>query len=161
MNYKLIQNINSVCKSDDILYHLGDFSFYQKERNHAILKSINANVVLVRGNHDQGNRVKGLNFADVFDELDLILGNHLVTLSHYPFWLSDSTYFKYNPKEESQPDRFPEKRPKDVGQWLLHGHSHSKKRIDREYRMIHVGVDANNHTPLDENTILRLIEGDL
>lgn len=143
----LINNINSVVKKDDVLYLLGDFSFWPKDNNVQIIKEINCPVVLIRGNHDHSKRIKGVGFADVYDELDITVGKHLVTLSHYPF-RGDHTAV----------ERYLDKRPKDVGQWLLHGHTHSLNRINRPERMIHVGVDAFQYAPVSEIDIIRLID---
>ena len=158
MNEALINNINSMVTDKDVLYILGDFSFYQREKNKEIISRINAPVVLIKGNHDQSNRIKNVPFAEVYDELDIWIKDIVVTLSHYPYWLSDSTYFDYKPTtEQSQPGRFKDKRPVDVGLWLLHGHTHNKERVNAKYRMIHVGVDANQYAPLSELDIYRII----
>lgn len=146
MRHELVKNINAVVKPTDLLYILGDFSFWPKDNNVEIVKSINCPAVLIRGNHDHSNRIKNVGFADVHQELDLVFGKHLVTLSHYPF-RGDHTPF----------ERYLDRRPKDVGQWLLHGHTHSKKRINRAERMIHVGTDAWNYAPISELDILKLI----
>lgn len=147
MNESLIYNINAIVEPEDTLYILGDFSFQHKDTNVKYVKDIKCPTVLIRGNHDYSNRIKGVGFADVFNELDLYLGKHLVTLSHYPF-RGDHTAV----------ERFTDIRPKDVGQWLLHGHTHDRAKINKAERMIHVGVDAWGYAPVDENHIVSLIE---
>lgn len=149
MNRGLLKNINDVVKKDDLLYILGDFSFYPRVQNVEIVKSIICPVILIRGNHDHSGRIRDVGFADVVDELDLFIGPNLVTLSHYPY-RGDHT------KEE----RYLDRRPKDVGQWLLHGHTHSTKRINRAERMIHVGVDAWQYSPVQEADIIKMINSD-
>lgn len=154
MNEILVWNINNTIKKDDLLYVLGDFSFYPKDNNVQIIKSINCPVVLIRGNHDHSGRIRNVGFADMFTELDIILGSHLVTLSHFPFaW--DVNDHRYGKGEYE--DKYAGSRPKDVGQWLLHGHTHSRERIDRARRTIHVGTDAWNYSPISETDVLNLI----
>lgn len=53
MNESLIEHWNSNIKEQDVVYHLGDFSFLNKEQTQAILSRLNGKVVWVRGNHDQ------------------------------------------------------------------------------------------------------------
>lgn len=147
MNETLINNINKTVSPKDHLYILGDFSFYPSDNNVAIVKSIHCPVTLIRGNHDYKNRIKNVGFAEVHNELDIELGNQVVTLSHFPY-RGDNT----------PTDRFPELRPKDVGLWLLHGHTHDKAQINREQRMFHVGCDAWNYLPISEDVIIKLIQ---
>ena len=53
MNRQLIKNINSVVKSNDELYVLGDFAFAQKRQTNEYLNDIQCkNVFLIKGNHD-------------------------------------------------------------------------------------------------------------
>lgn len=149
MNENLLANINKVVRKEDILYILGDFSFLPKDQNVKLVKSIICPVVLIRGNHDHSNRIKGCGFADVFDELDLIIDSNVVTLSHYPY-RGDHTVI----------ERYLDRRPKDVGQWLLHGHTHSKEKINRAERMIHVGVEAWQYRPIHEDDVFRMMNSD-
>ncbi len=153
MEKDLIDNINSAVNSNDCLYVLGDFAFTNGEHIKSILPRINCPVVLIRGNHDHRIKRKIENtygFADVFDELDIDIGNYTVTMSHYPF-----------KGDHTEQDRFPEKRPKDFGQWLLHGHVHKLWKIKREERMINVGCDVWGYFPLSELDVLAVTEGRL
>ncbi len=154
----LIDNINRVVTPKDHLYVLGDFSFYDKDTNHSIVKSINCPVTLIRGNHDHTGRIKNVPFAEVHDELDIQLGNRIVTLSHFPYWIKNPNAEHEVEGSGKQPDRYPERRPKDVGLWLLHGHTHDTGRIRREHRMLHVGVDAWSYAPISELDIIKMIE---
>lgn len=154
MNNKLTDNINFMVKPEDVLYIIGDFSFYNKDRNVDILNSIRCSKVLVKGNHDQSNRIKGLKFDDVCQEMDLYVGKHLVTLCHAPYaWSKD-----HPRKATAMKDPYEAIRPKDNGLWLLHGHTHSKERVSRNDRTIHVGVDAWNYFPVHESDIIKIIE---
>lgn len=158
MNWVLLARINETVKPDDLLYILGDFSFYPKDQNVKIVKDINCPVVLIRGNHDHNNRIKGVGFADVHDELDIQLGKHLVTLSHFPYWIAGPDGHERREGNGTIPDRYKDRRPKDVGLWLLHGHTHDTGRIRKEFRMIHVGVEAWQYAPIAEVDIIKMID---
>src|SRR5688500_13363848 len=53
MNQELVKSINTVVKADDILYHLGDWSFGGIENIWKFRKQVNCqNIHLILGNHD-------------------------------------------------------------------------------------------------------------
>ena len=69
-----------------------------------------------------------------------VLGEQRVLLCHFPY------------RGDSQEhDRFPDARPIDKGEWLLHGHVHD--RWSQNGRMINVGVDANDFAPVSETVL--------
>lgn len=153
MQEYLIARINERVATDDILYILGDVSFYDKDRTYALISSIKCPVVLIKGNHDHSGRIKNVPYAEVHDELDLQLKNgQLVTLSHFPYYIGDG-----KDRTETRADKYLDRRPKDVGLWLLHGHTHDKGRIRPALRMLHVGVDANGYAPVSEDDVMRWI----
>lgn len=84
-------------------------------------------------------------FADVIESMEMHLVNERVTLQHMPF---------YNPNPDFD-QRYPQYRPKNEGQFLLHGHVHEKWRV--KGRMINVGVDVWNFTPVSLEQIETLI----
>ena len=95
MNMALVDGINKYVKEDDILYHLGDWSFGGVQnifqfRNYIICKNIH----LILGNHDQHIIDKEIKYHDtkfnpvelfssVQDVLTLELGKTKLFLSHY------------------------------------------------------------------------------
>lgn len=95
MNMALVNGINKYVKEDDILYHLGDWSFggvhnILQFRNYIICKNIH----LILGNHDQHITDKEIKYHDtsfnpiqlfssVQDVLNLKLGKTELFLSHY------------------------------------------------------------------------------
>lgn len=95
MNMALVNGINKYVKEDDILYHLGDWSFggvhnIFQFRNLIICK----NVHLILGNHDQHIVDKKIKYHDtsfnpielfssVQDVLTLNIGKTRLFLSHY------------------------------------------------------------------------------
>jgi len=95
MNMALVDGINKYVKEDDILYHLGDWSFggvhnILQFRNYIVCK----NVHLILGNHDQHIVDKEIKYHDtsfnpieifssVQDVLTLDIGKTKLFLSHY------------------------------------------------------------------------------
>lgn len=89
MNSVIINNINEVVGQDDILIHLGDWSFGGFENIRKFWDRIVCNNVhLILGNHDhhiERNRdgVRGL-FKSVNHYVELTVGNNKFVLIHYP-----------------------------------------------------------------------------
>jgi calcineurin-like phosphoesterase family protein len=101
---------------------------------------------LVFGNHDAGHPMHAgahkvqAEYLSVFRSAQqsavIKVGRERIHLNHMPF-AADHTVVA----------RYPEWRPIDVGQWLLHGHTHSRDPgpIGRQ---IHVGLDAHDLRPV-------------
>jgi len=95
MNDTLVRNINDVVGEDDILYHLGDWSFGGVHNIYYFRKSlICKNIHLMLGNHDQHITNKDIKFHDTsFNPMDLFesvqnvftgkIGSREFHLSHY------------------------------------------------------------------------------
>jgi len=96
MNETLIKNINDKVKENDILYHLGDWSFGGIDNLYYFRKSlICKNIHLLLGNHDHliVNKDKKLSDGTIINPYDLFTSvNHVFTgkigkqyfhLSHY------------------------------------------------------------------------------
>ena len=142
----MIRGINSRCKSDDLLVHVGDFMNYG--RNHGIesgrnsFKSyrsqINCQVVFLLGNHDANNGVKTVGKTLVSN-----IGRYRVTVGHYPSW--DERFDDVNI-------------PNGMG-FRIHlcGHVHDawkyKFDYDRRILNVNVGVDAWKYHPVSENEL--------
>lgn len=108
---------------DDLVYHLGDFSFGKSERTKEIMAQLTGQIHLVLGNHDTSLKPKVLElFASVQNYVELFFpwANERVVLQHYPIE-------RWNRRHH--------------GAWHLHGHSHGTRpaipgRLD-------VGVDGH------------------
>lgn len=141
MDSKLIKNWNNTVANTDIVYILGDFSWYRGEKTNEILKQLNGMKILIRGNHDK-------NFLDdkkfdksLFEEIcdyKVIKENGIhYVLFHYPIAEFDG---------------------KNNGYIHLYGHIHSmnlllEARLEHSYN---VGVDRNNYKPINLDYYLRL-----
>jgi len=83
MDETMITNWNKVVQSGDIVYVLGDFLW--KPKSVDIIKRLNGQKVLVKGNHD---RVRSREYKECFvkivDYEETKDGEHKLVLSHYP-----------------------------------------------------------------------------
>lgn len=155
MREGLIERWNSVVKKEDIVYHLGDFSL-QPRHVEGVLSRLNRRELhLYLGNHDKPfhgekkwlDQYKAWGFTTIqwtgrfsHDSLKL----PYVNLCHLPYrGAGDAGGY-----EKGDEERYPDFRLEDDGEWLFHGHSHnpSEKRV--RHKMIDVGVDANDYTPV-------------
>lgn len=146
----LVRNFNSLIKENDILYHLGDWSFGGHEQIKIFREQLNVKTIhLIKGNHDQhifknGSPYKGL-FTSIQDVLEFNLridsqksgkfGKQKFFLSHYSHQVWNQSHH---------------------GTIHLFGHSHgSLKGIGRS---MDVGVDTNNLYPYHLEEILFLMK---
>lgn len=137
MNELLITEWNSVVGHQDHIYHLGDFAFSTAPRAVAIIKRLNGNKFLIRGNHDNGlvkkesfkecwGWIKDLYTLRVHDkEINPLTGgerqfHQAIVMCHFPLLVWDGCHY---------------------GAWHLHGHSHGNLPDTYEPR-IDVGIDA-------------------
>ena len=58
MDKAIIENWNQVVGEEDTVFHLGDVSSYDPERNKEILSSLHGKKILIMGNHDQNYTTK-------------------------------------------------------------------------------------------------------
>lgn len=88
MDDAIIKNWNKVVGSNDIVYILGDISWYDDKRTAAIFNSLNGSKILIKGNHDRINKEVESCFERICDYLEVQDGDEKVVMSHYPmpFW---------------------------------------------------------------------------
>jgi calcineurin-like phosphoesterase family protein len=154
MNDTIVNNINEVVGENDILIHLGDFSFggfekIEEFRNRIICK----NVHLVLGNHDHHTERNKDNIQRLFSSV-----NHYINLDvRRPSLINKGEMDKF----KFVLMHFP------IASWdgmndgviHLHGHVHLPKhqRI-AEGRAMDVGVDGNDMYPLGVFGVLNLLK---
>lgn len=153
MNDDLIERWNSVVHTGDIVWHLGDYALGEIQHGLTTLQYLNGTKHLITGNHDrcwsalrdshkwQAAYLEA-GFASVQSFARRRILGQSVMLSHFPYsGQGDHTY----------EDRFAEYRLQDQGGWLIHGHVHTEWALKN--KMINVGVDVNNFTPVPLDAI--------
>lgn len=137
MTDKLVENINNKVGAEDILIHLGDWSFGGKDKIKLFRDRINCKkIIALKGNHDY-NIVKDVSLQRLFFkwygdyDVDPIVsfkvGGHNYACSHYSLLVWDGAQH---------------------GVRNLFGHSHGSL-MDNPFSLGEdVGVDCHNLTPL-------------
>lgn len=166
MKEQIIKNHNRLVKPEDLVVHVGDMFFYHRpEEMKEVLDQMNGRKVLVRGNHDQKPRqMMNAGYQICVEQMDFIIANQRVHVSHYPYRMDEKLmrYLKIKKKVHKllglRPiyfEKYHERRPKDDGCFLIHGHTHDK--VKTKGRMIHVGVDAWGYKPVNIQKIANMI----
>lgn len=135
MDKDLIRKWNNTVATNDIVYILGDFSWYGGEKTNEILKQLNGKKVLIIGNHDY-NFLKDKKFdATLFEEItyykELKYNKKKYILFHYPI-------AEHNGKMQ--------------GYIHLYGHIHSMDlELENNLKPLayNVGADRNNYKPIN------------
>lgn len=136
----LVNNINKYVQQNDILWHLGDWSFGGEDRikefrERLICKNIN----LVFGNHD--HHIENLNkeYKNLFNSVqyykELKINKNLFILSHYAFRVWNKSH---------------------KGSIHLYGHSHGSLP-DAGNRSMDIGMDTNNLFPYNIGEIIDIL----
>lgn len=138
MDREIINNINSMVKHDDTLYHLGDFSF-NVGKYRALINC--KNIILVLGNHDKYKYARGY-FNAISEYLKIVVNNKKIILCHYPFAKWDCSHH---------------------GSYHLFGHCHGNHNKWIEEHMPHgllmdVGVDCNDFKPISIYKVIETME---
>ena len=140
----LIQNWNNVVGQDDTVFHLGDFAYGNSQFVSNIIKQLNGNIILIKGNHDLRNMNPTLYnmFSDAVYQARILIDKQTVYLNHFPFLCfehGDINLYKDNYSIQ------------------LFGHVHSGSLTSSEDvnrlnilfpTQYDVGVDNNNFTPI-------------
>jgi calcineurin-like phosphoesterase family protein len=158
MNEALIERWNGCVHTDDTVWVLGDVALGRIDETLQLVGGLNGRKVLLAGNHDRcwaphGKRAEGwterylaAGFAEVRQgQMNLTVGRRRIVACHFPYRGDSHDH-----------DRYVAERPVDKGDWLLHGHVHERWR--QRGRMINVGVDAWDCRPVDEATLVSLID---
>lgn len=161
------ENWNKTVRHNDTVYILGDafWNTVPKSMVRDKLNSLNGKKILIKGNHDSGkitfSNARSWGFEAIYHELKIKINkNYMVKLSHYPYrphWLKElkcSLFYKLG--IYAWDFKHKDKRPKNEGTWLIHGHTHSEKRVSG--KQINVSVEAWNYTPVSINQIISIME---
>ncbi len=161
MNEMMIKNWNDRVGKRDTVYVIGDFAFAGKELTKQVLKRLKGRKILIKGNHDRSAKwMLEAGFDEVHENIFIYLNDgetrYKIFLSHFPYQPTPWMWLKHKIFGGYWDTRYMHKRIMDQGEWLLHGHTHGRKK--RKGRMIHVGVDAWDMKPIPHTTIIRMIK---
>jgi calcineurin-like phosphoesterase family protein len=187
MNKQLVDNINSVVGEDDILFHLGDWSFGGKEQIWEFRKQIRCkNIHLILGNHDHhitGDKiipnahcrdviVDGPNpntygderdrlFDSTFKELFSSVSNYKTLTVSVPQGNFEGKQLK-NAKFRFVLCHFPIASWHDMNQGVMHLHGHIHTPHEHKVgpgKMMDVGIDGNlGFRPYEFNEVIQILK---
>ena len=140
MDTALIDRWNAKVRKDDLVYILGDVSWYGDEKTAELLKSMNGRKILIKGNHDDiGPKVRQC-FESIHPYLELKIGKQLVVLCHYPIVFFNRHHY---------------------GAYMFYGHVHNShewqmtenykfelEQLDIRCNMFNVGTMVWNYEPV-------------
>lgn len=124
MNVRMIELWNSVVSKEDKVFHLGDFSFLNREKTKEIIAQLHGYKILIMGNHDRGRSRSwwlDAGFHEV-SEYPIVYGGFYF-LSHEPMYIN-----KHMPYVN------------------IHGHIHGQKYEGDQY--INVSVEQWGYQPV-------------
>ncbi|MGV1037053.1 MAG: metallophosphoesterase [Candidatus Nanopelagicales bacterium] len=163
MDAELIERYNSVVAPTDEVWWLGDVAMGNAQETLSNVAQCNGVKHLIVGNHDRvfarphAKRQPSAKWDVIYRDV----GFTSIIHAPMPMALSDGRgvllcHFPYQGDSHDE-DRFDASRPRDRGEWLLHGHVHEKWR--QQGRQINVGVDAWGGLPVSEAQVCALIDG--
>ena len=138
MDAELVRRWNAKVGEKDTVYHLGDVSFHKKPEAAKLLWSLNGNIILIAGNHDE-KLLKHTWFNSRFLEIHSILerkvNDQRIVFCHYAIEAWNKQHY---------------------GSWHVHGHSHGSlksfgKRLD-------VGTDCFGYSPASFDEVKALMD---
>jgi len=155
MNADLQDNINMLVGKDDILIHLGDWSFGGFDSIIALRNKINCkNIHLFLGNHDHHILNNKGNVQDLFASVN---AQRMVTIVIQPTTKDDAVV-----KHRFVMSHYPLASWQDMGQGVMHihGHIHTPHQFKvGPGKMMDVGIDGNlNFQPYSIQQVLDLIK---
>lgn len=148
---KIVLNWSRLVSPEDIVYHLGDVVFYEKEKFAGLIGGLPGTKILIRGNHDKLPMKWYLDHGFI-SVMDYALVNVVYTkgikrprniysqvlLSHAPMAIAESTFFRGHPVN-------------------VHGHFHNNPATHWERELVEVltpdhylfSLEEMNYGPLE------------
>jgi calcineurin-like phosphoesterase family protein len=159
----IIDNWNSVVSPADTVIHCGDLTLKKPEFVRDLVMRLNGAIHFIWGNHDVGSPThrEGYKFQNYYTDLWGLnldtaqafmrkkLDGRQVLISHYP----------YSGDHPELDDRYTQYRLRNEGLPLIHGHTHVKEKISYGTMtlQIHVGLDAWDMKPIDQEQIIEIL----
>jgi calcineurin-like phosphoesterase family protein len=158
----ITENFNKGIRDDDITIIAGDFALNWKNAADR-LALLRGRKILVEGNHDimssvhrdgwkhQAAWTGPGRFEAILAFMRRRTAGEDILISHYPY---------EGEGDRGIPERYTQFRLKDQGMWLIHGHTHSKRKRSDNPREIHAGVDAWDLSPVPEEAVIAIMRGE-
>jgi calcineurin-like phosphoesterase family protein len=157
MNREMIIRWNNTIGPRDKVYVIGDFAFGPLEKKKLILQKLNGYKILIRGNHDENKeKMLGIGFDEVYDQLILEIAGEKVLLDHYPYRPSQEELDKMKSNPNGYKVKNLNRRPINKGGFLIHGHVHQEWL--QKGKMINMSVEMWDYTPAPLSAIESLIK---
>jgi calcineurin-like phosphoesterase family protein len=154
MDDALVDRWNEVVGDDDEVWVLGDVAMGSIARSLGHVSRLAGRKVLVAGNHDRcwyGYGRKGQRWVERYHQAgfaEIHQGTVPVRIGELE---AIACHFPYE-GDSHDDERFTDHRPEDHGQVLLHGHVHTRWRL--EGRQLNVGVDVWDWRPISDEQVL-------
>lgn len=185
-NTMLAENWDRVVSPTDTVWVLGDLSLSGTKNIENALEWVSQRPgykKFVVGNHDGCHpgierQQSGKWFRRYSEAFDIVVpfarikvNGSVTLLSHFPYQGGGDHTFE---------ERYTQWRLPDMGEWLLHGHTHSSEKVQCQWRrrdlaictssetlctvpshrdkMIHIGVDSWDFTPVSQEEIIKIME---
>lgn len=152
MNRGLIERHNAVVGPEDEVICVGDFSLSEKVVPEILPQLNGKRRILVAGNHDAVHICHKKHEAATKRYIEYGFTEVHQEIRFGPFLVNHLPYMGAN--DSGHEGRYPQFRPKNQGSFLLCGHVHDLWKTSG--RMINVGVDVNNFTPVRYEELLAL-----
>lgn len=147
-NYTLVKSINSLVKHDDILYHLGDWSFGGHENIKKFRDQLNCQEIhLIFGNHDQHITPINSPYRELFascqyvKEFSVNVDRKFGVVGKQKFFLSHYSHQVWNQSHHG----------------IIHLFGHSHNTLKGIGKSMDVGVDTNNLYPYHIDEIMEIM----
>lgn len=146
MDQTLINNWNKKVKSEDLVYILGDISWYSDKQTAEIMNQLSGRKILIKGNHDRVHGQVKRCFEEITDYKEIIIGGNHIVLCHYPIIFFNRHHY---------------------GSYMFYGHVHNShefnmtqsfqsdvERLDIRCHMFNVGTMLWNFEPVTFEEII-------
>jgi len=138
----IVRRWNRKVNPQDTVYHLGDIALCSLPRAAELIYSLNGHIVLLLGNHDKTAQALAKRHPDLFKDVqryvELKDNGDLFCLFHYPIHEWNKCHY---------------------GAYMLHGHTHGNDSYSTKYRILNVGTNLHNYTPLSLDEIREQLKG--
>lgn len=140
MTVALASNINDLVDKNDVLWHLGDWSFGGYDQIKMFRDMIECQTVnLVLGNHDKRIRRNPSKYKSLFNQIceltKIRVHGQEIILCHYSMRVWDKAHY---------------------GTWQLYGHSHGS--IPDYNKSFDVGVDCHDYKPISFDQVGNIMD---